>query len=134
MQTKTYFTTSTFYTTYIDKDRTITKTRTNVRSSVLTETYTGGQFDYLPGPDQTLSPTIEESPKVKYLSLGPNIYGKVKTLYTTFTYFNSILTLLTKDNKSKSDFHTLFLCTFDYHDKRKLGSGPDQLIVIHKNK
>ena len=90
MQTKTYFTTSTFYTTYIDKDRTITKTRTNVRSSVLTETYTGGQFDYLPGPDQTLSPTIEESPKVKYLSLGPNIYGKVKTLYTTFTYFNGV--------------------------------------------
>ena len=90
MQTKTYFTTSTFFTTYIDKDRTITKTRTNVRSSVLTETYSGGQFDYLPGPDQTSSPTIEESPQEKYLSLGPNIYGLVKTLYTTFTYFNGV--------------------------------------------
>ena len=53
---------------------------------------------------------------------------------TTFTLLNSILTQLTNDNKSKSDFHTLFLCTFDYHDKRKLGSGPDQLIVIHKIK
>ena len=90
MQTKTYFTTSTFFTTYIDKERTITKTRTSVRSNIITETYSGGQFDYLPQPGAEKSPTIEESPQEKYLSLGPNIYGLVKTLYTTYTYFNGI--------------------------------------------
>ena len=92
MATKTFFTTSTFYTTYLDKEKTITKTRTNVRSSVVTETYSGGQYDYLPGPvdQQSLTPTIEESPQEKYLSLGPNIYGLVKTLFTTFTYNNGL--------------------------------------------
>ena len=92
MATKTFFTTSTFYTTYLDKEKTITKTRTNVRSSVVTETYSGGQYDYLPGPidQESLTPTIEESPQEKYLSLGPNIYGLVKTLFTTFTYNNGL--------------------------------------------
>ena len=90
MQTKTYFTTSTLFTTFIDKEVTKTKTRTIVRSSVLTETYSGGQFDYLPSPDKTSSPTIEESPKEKYISLSSNIYGLVKTLYTTYTYHNGL--------------------------------------------
>ena len=90
MATKTYFTTSTFYTTYIDRQRTVTKTRTNVRSKVVTESYSGGQFDYLPGPvEQTLAPSIQEAPQgPKYLSLGPNIYGLVKTFYATYTYNN----------------------------------------------
>jgi len=91
LATKTYFTTSTFFTTYIDKERTITKTRTNIRSKVVTESYSGGQFDYLPGPvEPTLAPTIQESPKEKYLSLGPNIYGLVKTFYATYTYNNGL--------------------------------------------
>ena len=90
MATKTYFTTSTFYTTYIDKQRTVTRTRTSVRSSVVTDTYSGGQFDFLPGPQQTLSPSIQENPAEKYLSLGPSIYGLVRTLYTTFTYANGL--------------------------------------------
>ena len=90
MQTKTYFTTSTLFTTFIDKEVTKTKTRTIVRSSVLTETYSGGQFDYLPSPDKSSSPTIEESPKEKYISLSSNIYGLVKTLYTTYTYHNGL--------------------------------------------
>ena len=90
MATKTYFTTSTFYTTYIDRQKTVTKTRTNVRSKVVTESYSGGQFDYLPGPvEQTLAPSIQEAPQgPKYLSLGPNIYGLVKTFYATYTYNN----------------------------------------------
>ena len=90
MQTKTYFTTSTLFTTFIDKEVTKTKTRTIVRSSVLTETYSGGQFDYLPSPDKNTSPTIEENPKEKYISLSSNIYGLVKTLYTTYTYHNGL--------------------------------------------
>ena len=92
MATKTYFTTSTFYTTYIDQQRTVTKTRSSVRSSVVTESYSGGQFDYLPGPvEQTLAPSIQEGPQgPKYLSLGPNIYGLVKTFYATYTYANGL--------------------------------------------
>ena len=90
MATKTYFTTSTYYTTLIDKSRTLTRTRTKVKSSIVTETYSGGQFgEYetdtkpkptilVPGPNQ-----------VKYLSLGPNIYGKIKTLFATYTYFTT---------------------------------------------
>jgi hypothetical protein len=33
-----------------------------------------------------------QSPEEKYLSLGPNIYGLVKTLFATYTYY-------TTDNK-----------------------------------
>ena len=58
---------------------------------MVTESYSGGQFDYLPGPvEPTLAPTIQESPKEKYLSLGPNIYGLVKTFYATYTYNNGL--------------------------------------------
>ena len=88
LQTKTYFTTSTFYTTYIDRSKTVTKTRSNIRSNVVTETYQGGQFDYLPAPPAELSraPLLTRDPEEKYLSLGPNIYGLVKTFYATYTY------------------------------------------------
>ena len=37
LATKTYFTTSTYYTTLIDGRRTLTRTRTKVKSSVVTE-------------------------------------------------------------------------------------------------
>ena len=91
LATKTYFTTSTYFTTYIDKSRTVTKTRSSVRSRVVTETYSGGQFDYLPSPpvQSTVAPLIDQSPEEKYLSFGPNIYGLVKTYYATYTYYTT---------------------------------------------
>ena len=88
MQTKTYFTTSTFFTTYIDKSKTITKTRTNVRSSVLTETYTGGQFDFVTDIQSSSPASVEVSPKEKYLSLGPNIYGLANSTALSPNIFN----------------------------------------------
>ena len=45
LATKTYFTTSTYYTTLIEQSRTITRTRTKVKSSIVTETYNGGNFE-----------------------------------------------------------------------------------------
>ena len=91
MATKTYYTTSTYYTTYIDKSATVTKTRTSVRSRVITETYSGGQFDYLPAPniEATRAPLKTQDPQEKYLSLGPNIYGLVKSFYQTYSYLTT---------------------------------------------
>ena len=88
--TKTYFTTSTYYTTYEQKGEVLTKTRSSVRSRVVTETYSGGPYDYLPAPvQQTQAPLIHAEPQEKYLSLGPNIYGLVKTFYATYTYYTT---------------------------------------------
>ena len=99
LATKTYLTTSTYFTTYIDKSATLTKTRTKVRSRVVTETYSGGQFDYLPAPPAikpSAAPLVRGDPEEKYLSLGPNIYGLVKTFYATYTY-------LTTDPQGQAD-------------------------------
>jgi len=87
LATKTYFTTSTYYTTLIDKSRTVTRTRTKVKSSIVTETYSGGQF----AEGGNVKPTVlvPGENQVKYLSLGPNIYGKIKTLFATYTYFTT---------------------------------------------
>merc|ERR1712051_770478 len=87
LATKTYFTTSTYYTTLIDKSRTVTRTRTKVKSSIVTETYSGGQF----ADGGNVKPTVlvPGENQVKYLSLGPNIYGKIKTLFATYTYFTT---------------------------------------------
>ena len=92
LATKTYYTTSTYYTTLIDKSDTVTKTRTKIRSSVVTETYSGGLEDgYETGP--SVKPTVYQpaSGDEKIVSLGANIYGKVRTLFATFTYFTTDL-------------------------------------------
>ena len=92
LATKTYFTTSTYYTTLIDKSDTVTKTRTKIKSSVVTETYSGGLEDgYEPGP--SIRPTVYQPAggEEKIISLGANIYGKVRTLFATFTYFTTDL-------------------------------------------
>ena len=89
--TKTYFTTSTYYTTYIDRSATVTKTRTNIESRIETQTVNGGLYDYLPGPDleSAQAPLLTIDPQQKYLSLGPNIYGLVKTFLATYTYLTT---------------------------------------------
>ena len=98
LATKTYFTTSTYYTTLIEQSRTITRTRTKVKSSIVTETYSGGNFEEHYGSNnqdvfQSTSSVnlVPGKNQEKFLSLGPNIYGKIKTLFTTFTYFTTDL-------------------------------------------
>ena len=57
------------------------------QSSIVTETYSGGQF----ADGGNVKPTVlvPGENQVKYLSLGPNIYGKIKTLFATYTYFTT---------------------------------------------
>ena len=89
MATKTYFTTSTYYTTLIDKSRTVTRTRTKVKSSIVTETYKGGNIDEFSTENVRPTVLVPGENQVKYLSLGPDIYGKIKTLFATYTYFTT---------------------------------------------
>ena len=96
--TKTYFTTSTYYTTLIDQGNTLTRSRTRVRSSVITETYaadtnkglSNNGFSTAPAyePFKVVSKDIPNKPSqiVKYSSLGPNIYAKIKTMLDTLTF------------------------------------------------
>ena len=92
--TKTYFTTSTYFTTLIDKGSTLTRTRTKVRSNVITETYAADNNAQFTGgfstaaTNQPIRPSQEPLQVYQYLSLGPQIYAKVKTLFSTilFTY------------------------------------------------
>jgi len=36
-----------------------------------------------------IAPSFQDNPNEMYLSLGPNIYGKIKTLFATYTYFST---------------------------------------------
>ena len=87
LATKTYFTTSTYYTTLVDQGETITRTRTRVKSSVFTQTYGGGN-EFTTNPNPSPSP---KSTLFNFYSLGPNIYAKVQTLFQTYTYFTTNL-------------------------------------------
>ena len=102
--TKTYFTTSTYYTTLIDQGSTLTRSRTRVKSSVITETYAA---DTKKGYNQNTFSTAsayepfksvpKETSRIKYSSLGPNIYAKIMTMLDTltFTYTNRVGSLAT---------------------------------------
>ena len=82
LATKTYFTTSTYYTTLIEQSRTITRTRTKVKSSIVTETYNGGNFEEHYGSnnkDVFQSTTLVDGKnQEKFLSLGI-YFGKLQT-------------------------------------------------------
>ena len=88
-ETKTFFTTSTYYSTVVVGDRTVTKTRTKIKTNVVTAA------KIRPTPTATQIKSTQEVTLVpgkneyKYLSLGPNIYGKVKTLFQTYTFFST---------------------------------------------
>ena len=87
LATKTYFTTSTHYTTMLRGSETIVTSRKEVVSSVVTETIQG--FDEIAASlfsDQTTSrPPVNTQPT--YIQLGSDLYGKLKTLLATATYF-----------------------------------------------
>ena len=96
--TKTYFTTSTYYTTLIDQGSTLTRSRTRVRYSVITEKYAADTNDGVKNNGFSTAAAYEpfkSVPKdtssipyqvVKYSSLGPNIYARIKTLFDTLTF------------------------------------------------
>lgn len=64
-----------------------------MKSSIVTETFSGGDLEaYATNNEYNVQPTLVPGDgQVKYLSLGPNIYGKIKTLFATYTYFTTDL-------------------------------------------
>lgn len=80
--TKTYFTTMTHFTTVLQGSKTIVQSRKEVKSSVVTETLDG--FASLFAEPATSA--VQDS-KPTYVQLGPNLYGKLRTLFATATYF-----------------------------------------------
>ena len=62
-----------------------------MKSSIVTETFSGGDLESY-ATNNVVQPTLVPGDgQVKYLSLGPNIYGKIKTLFATYTYFTTDL-------------------------------------------
>ena len=90
--TKTYFTTSTYYTTLIDKGSTLTRSRIRVRSSVITETYApenngfSTALAYEPFTSSVNPTSVRANELVRYTSLGTNIYAKIRTMFDTLTF------------------------------------------------
>ncbi|XP_046643778.1 mucin-17-like isoform X4 [Daphnia pulicaria] len=79
--TKTYFTTKTHFTTLQQGTKTIVQSRKEVRSSVVTETIDGNRASLF------AQPASVAKARPTYVQLGPNLYGKLRTLFATATYF-----------------------------------------------
>ena len=81
------------------------------QSSIVTETYSGGQF----ADGGNVKPTVlvPGENQVKYLSLGPNIYGKIKTLFATYTYFTTdVLGSVAKSMEVITQVYIIFTGTY----------------------
>ena len=84
----------------IDQGSTLTRSRTRVRSSVITETYAADTNDGVKSNGYSTASAYEpfkSVPKdsssvpyqvVKYSSLGPNIYARIKTMFDTYELLN----------------------------------------------
>lgn len=98
--TKTYFTTSTYYTTLLEGSKTVVQSRKEVTSSIVLETIDG--FDALTAslfaPETTTSSTLNDV-RPTYIKLGNNLYGKLRTSFATATYFitNSVGDIASKN-------------------------------------
>ena len=62
-----------------------------MKSSIVTETFSGGDLEEYATNNNVQPTLVPGDGQVKYLSLGPNIYGKIKTLFATYTYFTTDL-------------------------------------------
>lgn len=86
LATKTYFTTSTHYTTMLRGSETIVQSRKEIVSSVVTETIQG--FDEIAASLFSEKPTSRPADtQPTYIQLGSSLYGKLNTLLATATYF-----------------------------------------------
>ena len=82
----------------IDKGSTLTRTRTKVRSNVITETYAAADNnDQFTGgfstaaTNQPIRPSQKPLQVYQYLSLGPQIYAKIKTMFSTILFSTLIV-------------------------------------------
>lgn len=83
--TKTYFTTKTHFTTLQQGTKTIVQSRKEVQSSIVTETIDGLSASLFAEPAS--STKVAPAVKPTYVQLGPNLYGKLRTLFATATYY-----------------------------------------------
>ena len=85
--TKTYFTTKTHFTTLQQGTKTIVQSRKEVQSSVVTETIDGLSASLFAQPASSTKSPSEVQARPTYIQLGPNLYGKLRTLFATATYY-----------------------------------------------
>ncbi|KAK4020739.1 hypothetical protein OUZ56_002690 [Daphnia magna] len=85
--TKTYFTTKTHFTTLQQGTKTIVQSRKEVRSSVVTETIDGNRASLFAQQDTSTKVPGDQKTRPTYIQLGPNLYGKLRTLFATATYY-----------------------------------------------
>ncbi len=85
--TKTYFTTKTHFTTLQQGTKTIIQSRKEVRSSVITETIDGNRASLFAQPASSTKAAGDQKARPTYVQLGPNLYGKLRTLFATATYY-----------------------------------------------
>lgn len=94
LATKTYFTTMTHFTTLVHQGtKTVVQSRKEVKSSVVTETIEafGGLgssvFSSASDDEDGEQQQAAQNARPTYVQLGPNLYGKLRTLFATATYF-----------------------------------------------
>ena len=94
LATKTYFTTMTHFTTLVQQGtKTIVQSRKEVKSSVVTETIEafgglgGSIFSSASDDEDGEQQQAAQVARPTYIQLGPNLYGKLRTLFATATYF-----------------------------------------------
>ena len=84
--TKTYFTTKTHFTTLQQGTKTIIQSRKEVQSSIVTETIDGLAASLFANQASSTKAAAEKV-RPTYVQLGPNLYGKLRTLFATATYY-----------------------------------------------
>ena len=94
LATKTYFTTMTHFTTLVHQGtKTVVQSRKEVKSSVITETIeafgglSGSVFSSASDDEDGEQQQAAQNARPTYVQLGPNLYGKLRTLFATATYF-----------------------------------------------
>ena len=85
--TKTYFTTSTYYTTLLEGTKTIVNSRKEVTTSLALVTIPGFDFKLLASSLFSSSTLQTVDTRPTFVKLGPSLYGKLKTVFNTATYF-----------------------------------------------
>ncbi|RXG69585.1 hypothetical protein Avbf_06347 [Armadillidium vulgare] len=87
--TKTYYTTSTYLTTILQGDQTITSSHIEITSNIVTEPITSMVLN----TEGILRPEIDLNDKfedVHYVPINDNVYKEIKTLYAIYTHFTTL--------------------------------------------
>ncbi|CAL4068672.1 unnamed protein product [Meganyctiphanes norvegica] len=104
--TKTYYTTSTYLTTILEGSETITASRIEISSNVVTEPITSAlspaelqrlKSSLLASQSRLQTSSVEPQPQtVSYISLYDNVYKQLRTFFATYTHFTTLANGITK--------------------------------------